>query len=221
MQSERRALGRWGRDPRVRVAVCGASPERAEAQARRLVAEGCRALLSWGVAGGLDPALVPGDLVIPADAVAREGRSWALSAAFCGSAAAGVPSRAGGRILGFDRMVLTAAEKAALHEMTSAVAVDLETQRVALVAAEAGLPVLAIRAIGDPAARTLPELVTRALDADGRPRFGPVIAGLLRRPGDLGALLRVKRDTDAALATLAGIADGALSAILDGLQGGS
>ena len=59
MVSEVRALGRWADDPRITIAVSGARPERAEAEARRLVAEGCRALMSWGVAGGLDPALVP------------------------------------------------------------------------------------------------------------------------------------------------------------------
>jgi hypothetical protein len=44
-----------------------------------------------------------------------------------------------------------------------------------------------------------------------------VVAGLLRRPGDLGALLRVKRDTDAALVALAGVADKAVPAMLEGL----
>ena len=61
MVSEARALGRWADDPRIAIAVSGARPGRAEA--RRLVAEGCRALISWGVAGGLDPALVPGEVV--------------------------------------------------------------------------------------------------------------------------------------------------------------
>ncbi len=220
MQSELRALGRWARDARVRVAVSGAQPEQAEAEARRLVAEGCRVLLSWGVAGGLDPALTPGDLIIPAQVVAEDDRYWALSAKLCGAitvSARSGHSVASGTLLGLDRMALTLAEKAALFERTGAVAVDMETHRVALVAAEAGLPILAIRAIGDPASRTLPELATRALGADGQPKIGPVIAGLLRRPGDLRALLRLKRETDAALATLVGVADRALLAVLDGL----
>jgi adenosylhomocysteine nucleosidase len=220
MQSELHALGRWARDARVRVAVSGARPAQAETEARRLIDEGCRVLLSWGVAGGLDPTQIPGDLVIPTDAVGVDGRSWALSIGLFGAATAGVPPRAwevGGRLLGLDRMVLTLMEKIILHEKTGAVAVDMETHRVALVAAEAGLPILAIRAIGDPAGRVLPELVTQALGADGRPRFGPVIAGLLWRPGDLRALVQVKRDTDAALAALAGIADEAVMTILDGL----
>ncbi|MCH8952346.1 MAG: hypothetical protein IID49_09510, partial [Proteobacteria bacterium] len=73
MVSEVRALGRWADDPRIAIAVSGARPDRAEAEARRLVAGGCRVLLSWGVAGGLDPALRPGELVIPAEIVAEDG----------------------------------------------------------------------------------------------------------------------------------------------------
>ena len=119
-----------------------------------------------------------------------------------------------GAILGLDRMVLTVAEKAALFERSGAVAIDMESHRVALVAAAAGLPFLALRAIGDPAGRALPALVARALGEDGRPRIGPVIAGLLRRPGDLAALLRVRRDTAAALAALAAVAETLIPAIL-------
>jgi len=79
MTSEVRALGRWANNPRICIGISGARPDRAEAEARRLVAEGCRALMSWGVAGGLDPALVPGDLVIPAVIVAEDGVRLPLS----------------------------------------------------------------------------------------------------------------------------------------------
>jgi hopanoid-associated phosphorylase len=224
MVTEVRALGQWARDPRVLVAVSGARPGRAEAEARRLVAAGCQALLSWGVAGGLDPALVPGDLVVPAEVIAEDGAGWGFSAKLRASIPAGVPSPrqgegqgGGGRILGLDRMAATTAEKATLFQRTGAVAVDMESHRIARVAAEsgAGLPALAIRAIGDPAGRALPALAATALGEDGRPRVGPVAAGLMRRPGDLAALLRVKRDTDAALAALAGVADTAIPALLE------
>jgi len=94
------------------------------------------------------------------------------------------------------------------------VAVDMESHRVARVAAEAGVAALAVRAVGDPADWALPMLATRALGADGRPKIGAVAAGLLRRPGDLGLLLRVKRDTEAALATLSAVADGSITAML-------
>jgi hopanoid-associated phosphorylase len=221
MVSEVRALGRWADDPLIAIGISGARPGRAEVEARRLVAGGCRVLLSWGVAGGLDPTLVPGDLVIPAAVVAEDGGNWPVAPDLRAAVTAGVPSprrgegRGGGpNLLGFERMVLSTAEKAALFERSGAVAIDMESHRVALVAAAAGLPVLAVRAIADPAGRALPALAARALGADGRPRIGPVVAGLLRRPGDLAALPRVRRDTAAALAALAGVAETLIPAIL-------
>ena len=44
----------------------GGTPAGAERAARQLVAEGAGALVSFGLAGGLDPALRPGALVVPA-----------------------------------------------------------------------------------------------------------------------------------------------------------
>jgi hypothetical protein len=115
-------------------------------------------------------------------------------------------------------MVLSKAEKTEIFERTGAAAIDMETRAIARVAADAGRAAVAIRAIGDPADRDLPQLVEQALDQDGRPRIGPVIGGLLRRPVDLPALIRVKRDADAALATLAAIADNAVTTILDDIE---
>ena len=61
----RRAAG--GLDPSLpgRIACAAAAPERARAGAERLLAEGAGALVSFGIAGGLDPVLMPGDLVLP------------------------------------------------------------------------------------------------------------------------------------------------------------
>lgn len=221
MTSEVRALGRWANDPRIGIGISGARPDRAEAEARRLAAQGSRVLLSWGVAGGLDPELSPGSVVIPTNVLTQDEESWPASIYLRAAVVAGSHSSRcredqgeGGHLLGLDRMVLTVTEKATLFRHSGAAAADMESHRVALVAAEAKLPMLVIRAIGDPAGRALPALVTRALGEDGRPRIGQVIAGLLRRPGDLGALLRAKRDADAALAALAGIADNVLPVAL-------
>ncbi len=210
MASEARALGRWAADPGVRVEISGARPVRAEAAARALAGAGCRVLLSWGVAGGLDPALAPGALLLPEAVIEADGTRHALAPALAGLATGGPAP-----ILGTDRMVLSPAGKSHLHRETGAAAADMETHRVARAAAAAGLPALAIRAVGDPAGRAVPPLAARALGEDGRPRLGAVALELLKRPGDLPALLRLKRDTDAALAALAAISGAAIPAILE------
>ncbi len=47
------------------MAIGGGTAAGAEAAARRLIDEGSDALVSFGLAGGLDPALRPGALIVP------------------------------------------------------------------------------------------------------------------------------------------------------------
>ncbi|MEO0823222.1 MAG: hypothetical protein AAF074_22730 [Pseudomonadota bacterium] len=201
MAMERAALGPAVlADDRFAVAVSGARPARAEAEAERLAAAGCRVLVSFGVAGGLDPALAPGTLLAPARVVTEAGEDWPL--AWPEGLAAALGARPVERLLGLERVALGRHEKAALHVASGAAAVDMESHRVARAAARAGLAAIAIRAVADPAARSLPRLAADALDEEGRPRILTVLWRLFARPQDLPALLRTKRDTDAALASL-------------------
>ena len=193
MQSELETLGPWRNDPRIAVAVSGARPGRAEAEARRLVVGGCRALLSWGIAGGLDPALTPGTLVVGEAVVDERGARDPLAV---------IEGVAPVTLAGLDHPVFLPDEKTSLRATSGAVAVDMETHRLARVGADAGCRVFAVRAIADPAERGLPRLVQHALDESGRPRIGRVLRELLARPADLRAILRVKKETDEALAAL-------------------
>ena len=194
MAREALALGPLAGHPAVAIAISGARPDRAEAEALRLAGSGCRALVSWGIAGGLDPELPPGALLTPGLVIDQDGQRMQLHPDMIGASP-------GAAILGLDEMVMSVRAKAALAE-TGAVAVDMETHRVARAGLEAEIPVVAIRAVGDPAGRALPQLVASALGDDGRPRIGAVIWGLIRRPKDLPALVKVKQDTDLALAAL-------------------
>lgn len=205
-----------------RVVVAGADPDRAEAAARALIARGCRRLLSWGVCGGLVPRLVPGALVRPDAVIAATGERWPLDPLPCpgtqtpDGAAPDAEAAGDGLLLGLDRALLGAADKAAAAVRFGAISVDMETHRIARAAAAAGVPVTAVRTVADPSRRSLPDFVAGAVDAAGHPRLGPVLAGLARRPGTLPVLIRLGRDRAAALATLQRVAEsGALDAWLD------
>jgi len=63
--------------------------------------------------------------------------------------------------------------KAGLFHTTGAIAVDLESHLVAQAAARAGRPFLILRAIADPASRSLPPAAVNGLDSDGNPALGP------------------------------------------------
>lgn len=201
--------------PSSRIACAGASSERARAGAARLLAEGAGALISFGLAGGLDPALSPGDLVLPERVVARTRSSGPAIAAdgvwrakWAAAAAAAGLSVAGGTLSDSPGVVRTVADKQALRRSTGAVAADMESYAVAAVAAAAGVPFAAVRAVADPAGRPLPSCVTGLIGPDGRTDIDRLILRLCARPWEIPALVRLRRDANAALASLGRLVGG-------------
>ena len=205
----RRALPRASAstaDPDDAVRCAGADTARARAAARGLVEAGAAALVSFGVAGGLDPACRPGDLVLATEVVLPGGRRVATHAALRAGLlqeghAAGL-SPLEGALLGSDIAVAARLEKRRLFAASGALAVDMESHAVAEVAVACGLPLLVVRAVADPAARALPRAVLGAVASDGRSRPGRVAARLCLTPWELPAVLRLAGDLKRALESL-------------------
>ena len=97
----------------VGIACSGGSAERARSEARRLVAEGAAALVSFGLAGGLAPGLRPGDLLLPHLVRSTGPASWPVDPVWrervqARLAAGGIQPNAGA-VVGSDRILATAA----------------------------------------------------------------------------------------------------------------
>ncbi|MTJ83337.1 MAG: nucleoside phosphorylase [Telmatospirillum sp.] len=184
-----------------RVHCAGGRPARARALADQLLAGGAAGLISFGIAGGLDPALRPGALIIP-DRVMTAVGTVEADPEWRHRLRALLPGALPGAILGADDIAAPAEGKARLFHATGALAVDLESASVALACRDAGRPYAVIRTVADPADRDLPSLVADALTPDGRPQPMKVAAGLLRRPFELPALIAVGRDSGKALSAL-------------------
>lgn len=190
------------------LAVTGAGLAAAAAGAERLIAAGATSLLSWGMAGGLDPQLRAGDLLLPAEISGPEGQVLASDARWRAQLTATLSAlqpRACGRLVSARAPVTTAAAKAALWR-AGASAVDMESSAVAALCAGHRLPFIAVRAIIDEAGTELPGALATAMRADGGISPWPVLGCLLREPGQLGALLRLARAYAAANRTLAAAA---------------
>jgi hopanoid-associated phosphorylase len=158
------------------------------------VKAGARGVISFGVAGGLCPSLKPGDVVVASSVVTARRRyethprwSQSLRQAIPGPASAGA-------IFAADGAVMTVLEKEALLSGTGAVAVDVESGVAAEAAERHGLPFAALRVILDPAGRSLPVSATAGVRDNGSTDPVAVLLALLRRPGDLGELIRLASD---------------------------
>jgi len=184
----------------------GASAERAYIGARTLVEQGAAALLSIGIAGGLDAALRPGDIVLPDIVRDTRGIEHRVHAEWHAAVIQEVARPAIGTLYAATEPACTVAEKAALRAATGALAIDMESAAVAVAAAEAGIPYLVLRVIADPADRALPRAALHGIAADGRQRPFAVLARLLLRPGDIPAVIGLARDSGAALRQLRRVA---------------
>ncbi len=187
---------------------CGMGAERARQAARSLLDAGATALLSWGTAGGLDPALRPGDVVLPATVVPSAGVALEVDTAWharlCKCLAGSNINT--GPLIQSPRVVAEPVDKAELFQSTGAVAVDMESAAIAQVCKDANKPFIAIRAIADPARRSIPAAVVKAMDVNGRVGLGALGLAAIGRPQLLTALLRLRKDSRAAYATLSRIA---------------
>ncbi|MHB1218900.1 MAG: phosphorylase family protein [Alphaproteobacteria bacterium] len=201
----------------ILVAITAARPGRARACAERLIAQGATGIASFGLAGGLDPALAPGALLLPERVIGPDGAAYPTDSTWRRSLEAITGAEQASTLLGSDTIVATPADKARLFRETGAAAVDMESHAAAAVAAAAKLPFLVVRAVADPAGRAIPRAAMAGLDAEGRTLVLPVILALTKRPGDLPGLLRLAADSRAGFATLRRVALASLGGLALGV----
>jgi adenosylhomocysteine nucleosidase len=191
--------------PDVETVGAGGNPARLRALLDMRAGPGCRAVLSIGIAGGLDPVLVSGDVIVADTIIAADARYPADPALAEGLrarlAGAGIAARVAA-LAGVDAAVMSCEAKAALRERTGAAAADMESHVAAAFAARHGLPFAALRVVCDPAQRALPAFAAQALKPNGEPDILAVLAALLRGRARIGELVGLARDSGAAFAAL-------------------
>jgi adenosylhomocysteine nucleosidase len=185
LAAEARIAARFG----YPVQAGGSNSEGATEAANRLVEQGVTALISFGFAGGLDPALRAGTIIIPAS-IWCDGKLYAAEPTLA--------ARFGGLtphcLMAGTAIAADVTTKRRLHAATHAHAIDLESGSVVRVARAHGLPFAVVRAISDSADRDLPPAALLALDQQGGIDLMRVLGSLLRQPNQLPALLRLAFD---------------------------
>ena len=151
-------LGRFAGTDAVLVRT-GVGPAKARAATESVVTRFRPELIvSVGYAGGLVDSLRPAMLVVGEGAIRRgarlplppEGVEGAVSVA----EELGVPFQKGWLIT-VDKPLITPESKRSAHDEWGALAVEMETGEVARVAADAGVPCIALRAISDTSEQSL------------------------------------------------------------------
>jgi adenosylhomocysteine nucleosidase len=190
------------------VAVSGIGGALAAIAARRLVDAGALSLMSFGLAGGLDPALAAGTVVLPDEVISRDGSRYSTSAGWrehLRRAIAGRRPMTAGILLSSSQPIDAIADKAAAFRDTGAVAVDMESVAIAQVAAVHDLPFIAVRVIVDTAADVLPRAVVTANIA-GQLSLRRLLGGLVKAPLELVPLIRLAQRYRAATRSLTAVA---------------
>lgn len=194
--------------------VSGVGRDRAAEAARWLLEQGARALVSVGIAGGLAPELRPGDIVVGDSVVDEPGTATEGGGPgrFDTNPLLTEPARQAlvdngleavrGTVVTVARAELGAEGKSRLYRGHGAVAVDMESSAVARAAAGAGVPFFVLRSVCDTADRYISPHLADTLDENGRPRPLVLAARLIRRPWLVGHLFMLKREFDAAIASL-------------------
>ena len=186
------------------VRLSAAQPERARAMADELAASNVQGLVSFGLAGGLDPALAGGTLVLPAAVADEAGERWEVEVGWRAAllAAGGDAVAAVELSAGVHETVADRHGKEALRARTGAAICDMESQHVARAARTAGIPFLVVRAIADTADARLPAWTLAAIDQEGRVRTARMAAAALSRPADWGTLITLGTASAAASSRL-------------------
>lgn len=194
---------------RVALCRCGMGAVRAAAALQWLVAhERLWGVISIGFAGGLQPELTTGDVVladriqawpacaVPTSPVPEGGGAEGMVVtpnARLASLAATAAQRAGlsryqGLLLSHKTLVPGALDKHLLGRYTGALAVDMESYGIGSLAAAIGLPFISMRAILDPCDTALDLPPDGLTTHDGGLLLGGAALAMIRQPGRLKSL---------------------------------
>jgi hopanoid-associated phosphorylase len=185
----------------VRV-FCASERQGLLARIEAAAAGSCCGIVSFGVAGGLDPALKPGDQVIASAIVTDQGR-YHTDEAWTRALLTALPGAVHGDISGADAPVAHPSGKLALRRAQRTVAVDTESHIAAAVAAGRGIPFAAVRVVLDPAHRSLPPAALVPLRRDGRADIRAVFGSVRKDLGQISQFIRIVADASLAWSTLA------------------
>jgi adenosylhomocysteine nucleosidase len=153
-------------------------------------------VISAGLAGGLQPSVNRGDIVMPDSIQTEDGRRLAIDLHISSQQESATPGLHVGPLLTIDRIAFQPTEKRSLGQKYGAIAADMETMAVAEVCRREKQRFLAVRVVSDAVDEELPRdvehLITRTTWAR---RIGAAAGTVVRRPSTVKDLWRLRETT--------------------------
>ncbi len=192
----------------IHVSRAGVGQTRSYQCARSLFARGVPSLLIFGIAGGLYPDLVSGDIVISTTIISEQHhKRYQANPELLENAIAKAQHLNSHRVVyapifSQETALETPAEKQSAYTRTHAFVVDMESAGVAQAAQEANRPFVSIRVVCDPAIRTVPSAFSSCLTEEGTVDTWGLMRTLMRNPRLIGSIPAMQRDYARALKSL-------------------
>ena len=184
--------------PGVVVVTGGAANANAISAAVR---QGCRGIISFGIAGGLTPDLRPGACIVARSIVTGD-RKYHSHREWFDRLLSAIPGSIHADIAGAETPVCSPGDKRKMAVATGAVAVDMESAGSAIAALKHKLPFAALRVVADPSHRTLPPAALSERLINGATDLSAVWRSVVAQPSQCGGLLRLALDTRTARTAL-------------------
>jgi adenosylhomocysteine nucleosidase len=169
---------------------------------RDAVRQGVRGIISFGVCGGLDPKLRPGDVVIASSVFAAKDEVYPADLHWAEELLRMIPGAGYSPIAGVSSPMTSFEERRDFHAITGAVVADMESQIVARIASELGIPFAVCRVVLNPAHRKLPKAALIDIGPAGKPELRKIGRSLVQDPRQLPGLGRLAVDGLIALRAL-------------------
>jgi adenosylhomocysteine nucleosidase len=195
----------------VTVLLTGMSKENAIEAMNSIPLDSQDICISSGLAGSLDEALQPGDVVAARTTQTLDGAPQVASDEFLFNLATSFTAKAVNVSLTSEKLVPTALEKDDLRGQGNIV--EMESAHILAAAQQAHLPAVVVRAISDAADEDLPVDFGRVLDSHGHLKVGGLLKEVGLSPYRIPQLIQFGRQSRNAAKALADFLDRFLFAL--------
>ncbi len=188
----------------VWLIVAGVGRQAATQAIQRLLEQGVTHLMSWGVAGGLQPGLTSASILLPTT-IKADKQQFFVDADWHNALLqqlTGLFKVHQGSIANSDKVLSDISDKQGLYAASQALAVDMESAAIARAADQQGLPFVVLRVVADPAELGLPSALLQSLNRNGQVNIARLLLNLLLRPWQCLIFMRIARSSYQALLIL-------------------